>query len=276
MSANNKATSNSLCCKYILFACKKNDIVVQYDCMILASMQNEKVKMLKKLMTDKSLVFFDNPKLIQEAFSAGHNILYIIKKEGYVGKTDYGGEVVEVTENVFNAFKTTVNSQGLIGVVKFKELSPQKPQGNFLVLDELQDPGNVGTLLRSALGADFLDVYLLDSVKVNNDKVVRSSMGAVFKLRIYQMGKSQFLEEYKNWHIPLLVCDMNGKNIFTTKIPKPVGVVVGNEGSGVSNEIRNIATETVKITMHNNLESLNAGVSGSIVMYAIDNQHSVN
>lgn len=276
MSANNKATSNSLCCKYILFACKKNDIVVQYDCMILASMQNEKVKMLKKLMTDKSLVFFDNPKLIQEAFSAGHNILYIIKKEGYVGKTDYGGEVVEVTENVFNAFKTTVNSQGLIGVVKFKELSPQKPQGNFLVLDELQDPGNVGTLLRSALGADFLDVYLLDSVKVNNDKVVRSSMGAVFKLRIYQMGKSQFLEEYKNWHIPLLVCDMNGKNIFTTKIPKPVGVVVGNEGNGVSNEIRNIATETVKITMHNNLESLNAGVSGSIVMYAIDNQHSVN
>ena len=72
--------------------------------MILASMQNEKVKMLKKLMTDKSLVFFDNPKLIQEAYSAGHNILYIIKKEGYVGKTDYGGEVIEVTDNVFKAF----------------------------------------------------------------------------------------------------------------------------------------------------------------------------
>ena len=153
--------------------------------MILASMQNEKVKMLKKLMTDKSLVFFDNPKLIQEAYSAGHNILYIIKKEGYVGKTDYGGEVIEVTDNVFKAFSTTVNSQGLIGVVKFKDLNCQKPLGNFLVLDELQDPGNVGTLLRSALGANFLDVYLLDTVKVNNDKVVRSSMGAVFKLRIY-------------------------------------------------------------------------------------------
>lgn len=237
-------------------------------------MQNEKVKMLKKLMTDRSLVFFDNPKLIQEAYSAGHNILYIIKKEGYVGKTDYGGEVIEVTDNVFKAFSTTVNSQGLIGVVKFKDLNCQKPLGNFLVLDELQDPGNVGTLLRSALGANFLDVYLLDTVKVNNDKVVRSSMGAVFKLRIYQMKKSHFLEEFKNWHIPLLICDMGGKDIYKTKISCPVGIVVGNEGNGISNEIKEIATDIVKIPMHNNLESLNAGVSGSIIMYEIDNQNN--
>ncbi len=241
--------------------------------MILTSMQNEKVKMLKKLMADKSLVFFDNPKLIQEAYSAGHNILYIIKKEGYVGKTDYGGEVVEVTENVFNSFSTTVNSQGLIGVVKFKIEECQKPLGNFLVLDELQDPGNVGTLLRSALGANFLDIYLLDTVKVNNDKLIRSSMGAVFKLRIYQMRKTQFLEEYKSWHIPLLICDMNGEDIFKTNIACPVGIVVGNEGNGISKEMKSIATSVVKIPMHNNLESLNAGVSGSIIMYAIDNQN---
>ncbi len=239
--------------------------------MILASMQNEKIKMLKKLMADKSLMFFDNPKLIQEAFDAGHNIIYIIKKEGYVGKTDYGGEVVEVTENVFKNFSSTVNSQGLIGVVHFQEPNFKKPIGNFLVLDGLQDPGNVGTLLRSALGSNFLDVYLLDSVKITNSKVVRSSMGAIFKLNIYQLSKQTFLEQFKNWNIPLVVCDMNGQNVFDVNQWGNCGVVVGNEGNGVSQEIKNIATKTIKIPMSNNLESLNAGVSGSIVMFLINN-----
>lgn len=237
--------------------------------MILASMQNEKVKMLKKLMTDKSLVFFDNPKLVQEAFDAGHSIIFVIKKEGYVGKTDYGGEVVEVSQNVFNHFTSTVNSQGIIGVVRFNEKPFQKPKGNFLVLDGLQDPGNVGTLFRSALGANFLDVYLLDSVKANNDKVVRASMGAVFKLNIYQTTKQFFSEKFKTWGLPLLVCDMNGEDIFKTKFQSPLGVVVGNEGNGVSKEILKIANKVIKIPMQNGLESLNAGVCGSIVMYEI-------
>lgn len=241
--------------------------------MILASMQNEKVKMLKKLMADKSLVFFDNPKLVQEAFDAGHNILYVIKKEGYVGKTDYGGEVVEVAPNIFNHFSSTVTSQGLIGVVQFKQQPMQKPNGNFLVLDGLQDPGNVGTLLRSALGANFLDVYLLDCVKANNSKVVRSSMGAIFKLNIYQTSKQQFIEQYKTWGLPLYICNMQGNNLYTSKITMPAGVVVGNEGNGVSSQMLALATHNISIPMQNGLESLNAGVSGSIVMFYINNQN---
>lgn len=241
--------------------------------MVLASMQNEKVKMLKKLMTDKSLVFFDNPKLVQEAYSSGHKIMYVIKKEGFVGKTDYGGEVVEVSQNVFNAFSSTVNSQGLIGVVELKTPKLAPPKHCFLVLDGLQDPGNVGTLLRTALGADFLDVYLLDSVKVTNSKVVRSTMGALFKLNLYQTTKQEFLEQFKTWHLPLYVCDMNGENIYKTNpLAQIFGVAVGNEGNGISQEIKQIATHIVKIPMLNNLESLNAGVSGSIVMSFLNNQ----
>lgn len=237
--------------------------------MVIASTQNEKIKYLKKLMTDKSLVFFDNPKLVEEAFQAGHNILYIIKREDTPYKTDYGGEVVEVTQNIFNIFTNTQHSQGLIGVVRFKELPLNKPQGNFLVLDGLQDPGNVGTLIRSALGANFLDIYFLDSVKANNDKVVRASMGAIFKTKIYQTTRQEFISAFKNWNLKLLACDMNGTNIFEYQTKYPVGVVVGNEGNGLSDEIKSIATDIVKIPMQNGLESLNAGVSGSIVMYEI-------
>ena len=237
--------------------------------MVIASIQNEKIKYLKKLMNDKSLVFFDNPKLVEEAYKAGHNIVYIIKQEGLPYKTDYGGEVFEVTQNVFKTFSNTQHSQGLIGVVKFKELPLKKPKCNFLVLDGLQDPGNVGTLIRTALGANFLDIYLLDSVKANNDKVIRASMGAIFKTNIYQTSRQEFVSAFKNWGLKLLACDMHGKNIFDYTTNQAVGVVVGNEGNGLSDAITTLATDIVKIPMQNGLESLNAGVSGSIVMYEI-------
>lgn len=237
--------------------------------MVIASTQNEKIKYLKKLMTDKSLVFFDNPKLVDEAFNAGHKILYVIKQEGLPYKTDYGGEVVEVSKNVFKIFSDTEHSQGIIGVVKFKELKLTKPKACFLVLDGLQDPGNVGTLIRSALGANFLDIYLLDSVKATNPKVVRSSMGAIFKTNIYQTTKQEFLSTFSKWGKELLACDMFGENIFSVNITEPVGVVVGNEGNGLSDELKRASTKIVKIPMQNGLESLNAGVSGSLVMYQI-------
>lgn len=240
--------------------------------MIISSMQNPKVKELKKLMADKSLVFFDNPKLVEEAYMAGHQILYLIKKEGYASKTDYGGEVLEVSESVFKSFSSTQNSQGLIGVVKFSYLNLTSPKGNFLVLDGLQDPGNVGTLIRSALGANFLDIYLVDTAKANNEKVVRSSMGAIFKTKLHPCTKEQFISEFKKWNLPLITCDMNGENIYQTTVPNQIGIVIGNEGNGVSSEMFALATKTVKIPMQNGLESLNAGVAGSIIMYEIANK----
>ena len=237
-------------------------------------MQNPKVKELKKLMTDKSLVFFDNPKLVAEAYMAGHQIIYTIKKEGFSGKTDYGGEVIELSESVFKTFSSTLSSQGLIGVVKFNFKPLERPKGNFLVLDELQDPGNVGTLIRSALGANFLDIYLINTVKPNNDKVVRSSMGAVFKTNLYPCSKDEFISEFKKWNLPLAVCHMQGENLYKTTFPNQVGVLVGNEGNGVSEQMHKLSSKTISIPMQNNLESLNAGVSGSIVMFEINSQIS--
>ncbi len=254
------------------FLAKNYKIVYTKQSMIITSTQNPKIKELKKLMKDKSLIFFDNPKLIEEAVLSGNNLLYIIKKEGYVGKADYGGaELIDVDEKVFGAFCTTVNSQGIVGVVKLQNRVIQPPRGNFLVLDELQDPGNVGTLIRSALGANFLDIYLLNSVNISNEKLIRSSMGAIFKTRIYQVSKDEFISNYKKWNKPLYVCDMGGENIYKTTVSNDAGIVVGNEGNGVSNEINNISTGAISIPMQNGLESLNAGVSGSIIMYQISN-----
>lgn len=240
--------------------------------MILTSVHNPKIKELKKLMKDKSLVFFDNPKVLAEAISAGNKILYLIKKEGYAGKIDYGGEVIEVTENVFNQFTSTVTSQGIVGVVKLNKRELLKPSGNFLVLDGLQDPGNVGTLIRSALGANFLDIYLLNCVQVGNDKVIRASMGAVFKTRVYESSRDDFISQFSSWYKNLFACDMMGTNIYKKDFSNSDGIVIGNEGNGLSKLIKDICTGTISIPMQNNLESLNAGVSGSIIMYEITNK----
>ena len=222
-------------------------------------------------MNDKSLVFLDNPKLILEAKNSGNDVLYLIKNELYEGKTDYGGETVEVSKNVFKTFSSTESSQGLIGVVKLNPKSIAAPIGNFLVMDEIQDPGNAGTLIRSALGANFLDIYMLDSVKITNDKLLRASMGAIFKTRIYQITKQEFISNFKSWNKDLYICDMNGNSIYNEQHKTNIGIVVGNEGNGVSTELRNIANYSIKIPMQNGLESLNAGVSGSIIMYQIQN-----
>ena len=240
--------------------------------MIITSSQNEKIKEIKRLLTDKSHLFLDNPKVIEEAVNAGHTLEYIICNEKFSGKTDYGGELLVVSDNIFRTFSNTKTSQGIVGVIKYNSLSLQNPQSNYLVLDEVQDPGNVGTLLRSALGADFKEVYLVNSCRTTNDKVVRSSMGAVFKLKIYECEKKSFLTAFKNFKIPLYIADMNGKNIYTHKIHTPIGLVLGNEGNGVSSEFRKISKETLSIPMNSQLESLNVGVAGSVIMFQIKNK----
>lgn len=239
---------------------------------MITSKDNEKIKILKELKRDKDYLFLDNPKLTQEAFNAGYKIEFLIVCEEKKNEFDlekFGCEVIFVGNKLFEIFSSTINSQGIIAVVKNKERIFTPPNGNFLVLDNLQDPGNVGTLLRSAVGAGFEDVYIVDGVNALNDKLVRSSMGAIFKLNVFECEKNEFLAQIKNFKTPLYVCDMNGQNVFNFKAEKQFGLILGNEGNGVSNEMKKIATKTIAIPMKNNLESLNVAVAGSIVMFEL-------
>ena len=237
-----------------------------YNLVVITSTQNERIKNIKKLLKDREYLFLDNPKLIYEAINSGRNLEYLIVKESYSGKTDYGGEVIIVSENVFNIFSQTVNSQGIIGVLKLCKKTIDIPSGNFLILDEVQDPGNVGTLIRSALGANFKDVYLINCARIS-DKVVRSSMGAIFKVNVYECSKNEFINICKDKN--MFYADMNGENVYNKKFIKNIGIVIGNEGNGVSDEIKSICKGSISIPMANGLESLNASVAGSIIMYQI-------
>lgn len=248
--------------------------------MIITSKSNEKIKHVKKLIDDKDHFFLDSPKLIEEAIKANFAIKYFIyaenKNEKFKKIFDYvntcGSQLLKVSDNVFKSLSNTIWSQGIIGIVEKKELKFASPSGNYLILDEVQDPGNVGTLIRSALGAGFGDVYLINCASLSNDKVIRSTMGAVFNSRVYELSREEFIKNYQDFsNKNILIADICGENIFEEKITQPCGLVIGNEGNGVSNEIRNIATKTISIPMKNDLESLNAAVAGSIIMFQIQN-----
>jgi 23S rRNA (guanosine2251-2'-O)-methyltransferase len=95
-------------------------------------------------------------------------------------------------------------------------------------------------------------------------------MGAIFRARTYELTKDEFIDLYKEFKIKnLFITDMKGDNLFETKIKTPCGIVIGNEGNGVSKEMRELSNGTVSIPMVNNLESLNASVAGSIIMFKI-------
>lgn len=234
---------------------------------MITSVKNEQILELKKLKQQKDVLVLDNPKLTKEAIKEGYEVLCVLKTEDI--KESYNNEIV-VSDNVLKVFSNTITSQGIVAFIKFKHQLLRPPEGDFLILDNVQDPGNVGTLIRSAAGSNFKDVYLINCASVVNDKTVRSTMGAIFKCNVFELTYED-VNKIKSWNKNIYVADMNGENVFTCEFPKNVGVIIGNEGHGVSKYLREIATNTVKIPMQNNLESLNAAVSGSIIMYQISN-----
>lgn len=237
-----------------------------YNVCMITSVKNEQIKKLKQLKSQKDILCLDNPKLICEALNDGCEIICILKTENV--DMVFSDNDILVSENVLNIFTNTVTSQGVVAFIKYVSKQLKPPDGKFLILDNVQDPGNVGTLIRSAVGADFLDIYLINCASVCLDKTVRSTMGALFKCNIYQV-KEDFIDVLKGWQKEIYVADMNGQNLFCMNHNANVGVIIGNEGKGVSQKLRQVATTTISLPMKNNLESLNAAVSGSIIMYQI-------
>ncbi len=256
---------------------------------IMDKATNNLIKELKRIKKEGSLLFLDNIKIINDAISHGLKPKYILVEREELN--------IYNCDNVYKVDKTTIDQlsdsktpQGVVCVAEYLQHTVQKPKDNFLVVDGLQDPGNVGTLIRTAYACGFNEVFLIDSVKVTNSKLVRSSVGAIFLAKVYEMSRSEFVNFAKKNKLCLLKADMDGENIFTsltlgdcltnsaensncnqsTLKNNPIGVVIGNEGQGVSEEISKICSLSVKIPMQEGIESLNASVSGAIIMYEIN------
>lgn len=190
-----------------------------------------------------------------------------------VQASDY--ELVE--DEVFKRISDTMNPQGILAVVKKKELfikdmleAKSQDRKLFLILEDIQDPGNLGTIIRTAEGAGVSGVIMSEkTVDIYNPKVVRSTMGSIFRVPfIYVDNLADVADTLKKSGIKLYAAHLKGsRNYFKMDYSKPSAFLIGNEGNGLSHALAEKADALIKIPMFGQIESLNAASAATILMY---------
>lgn len=179
-----------------------------------------------------------------------------------------------VADNVFAQISETVTPQGMLGVVRMPKYTLEQiledDRQCFLLLDDLRDPGNLGTILRTSEGAGMSGViFSRESVDLFNPKVVRATMGAIFRVPyVYVEDLPETIRFMRQKGIGVYGTLMEGSRIYdTVDYTKPSGIVVGNEANGISAPVIDALTGRIRIPMQGKLESLNAAVAAAVVMY---------
>lgn len=180
-----------------------------------------------------------------------------------------------VSESVFKKISDTVTPQGIVTVIKTVDASIDDMTGGvnplIVVLENLQDPGNLGTILRTAEGAGADGIVLSrDSVDIYNPKVIRSTMGSVFRMKFaYVDDLHEAIRSMKSKGISVYAAalDETSESYDTKDYTKPSAILIGNEGNGLKEETIKAAGETVYIPMKGQVESLNASVAAAVIMY---------
>ena len=239
--------------------------------MLYQSLDNPKIKDLKKLHThkyreQKKMFLVEGEHLVLEAFQTGY------LKELLEENTEFSlpVETNYVTKSVLKELSHLDTPSSMIGVCMMKE--PTNEIGNhILVLDRIQDPGNMGTIIRSAVAFD-VDTILVseDSVDIYNSKVIRATQGLLFHIPIRVCHLKDQLLELKAKGYPIYVTKVDGgEDVRNITDQNQYVLVMGNEGSGVSQEIMEVATNYLYIPMNQKCESLNVGVATSILLFAL-------
>ena len=238
--------------------------------MEITSINNPKIKYWEKLKTKKyrelnEKFLVEDYHLVNEAIKCGMatEIITIDNDLQYNIPTYHVNEKIM---NLLSEQKTGCHIIAVCSVLPKKDITR-----NIIILDRLQDPGNMGTIIRSAVAFNFNTIVVSDdSVDVYNPKVIRASEGMIFHVNILRCHIGDFLKDLSSDYLKVTTDVNNGKNIKDLQSEK-WALVIGNEGSGVSSEIMNLCDEKVHINMSSVCESLNAGVSASILMYEVNN-----
>lgn len=240
--------------------------------MLITSASNQKVVLVKKLQDKKyrrrfKMYCIEGVRLYKEALRFGKHPVDVFVKQSLADKLTIDGATV-VEDNVFDKMSDTVSSQGLMAILNIEDVRPAKCN-RCLVLDSLQDPGNVGTLLRTACATGLDTVYLYKCVDVYSPKCVRSAMSAHFAINLVETDDFDTLKQHLS-NYRTVCADMGGTDISQfVRDQRPIALVLGNEGNGIGGYFDEICNDVVSLSMQNNIESLNVAVAGSILMYEL-------
>ena len=236
-------------------------------------LNNLNIKLIKKLKNKKyrrseGLFLVEGSKLCEEALNSSYTIKYTLTSNEF--KYNDFPNVCIVDGKILESISTVETAQDIICVCEIPTNTNSFPLGNSLILDGLQDPGNVGTLIRSAIAFNFEDIYFIDCPDIYSEKIVRASMGAIFKIKPHIISRDELIANKKNICDILLSAILNGKDLSEIHlISKRIGVIIGNEGNGVSKQLIDACDKTITLPMSGKIESLNASIAGSIIMFEI-------
>jgi TrmH family RNA methyltransferase len=182
-------------------------------------------------------------------------------------------DVEEVSTSVMESASEAESPQGILAVLNFNQL-PIPESANFILIpDQIRDPGNLGTLLRTAAAAGVHAVLIPpETTDAFAPKVMRSGMGAHFRLPIHIAGWDEIERQIKGMQV--YIADMDGRSCWETDLRQPLALIIGNEAEGASESAQKVASEKLGIPMIGNMESLNAGVAGSVLMFEVVRQRS--
>lgn len=244
--------------------------------MVITSRNNPLVRRVfslreKKFRREAGEYVAEGIKSVREAAASGAHIRLLVRAERVpVQDIAADGELV-VSDGVFEKLSEEVSPQGVLAVVETPDCTPAPPRSLALLLDGVSDPGNMGTVLRTADAAGYTDVYLRGCTDPFAPKSVRASMGGIFRVRLHIGGDEALRAALAG--VPLVCADMGGENVFRFTPPARFCLVVGNEANGVTEEVRAACAHTVRVPMRPVCESLNAGVSAGILMYLLRAEH---
>lgn len=237
--------------------------------MLIQSRSNPKVKALaalkeKKFRRERGEYLVEGVKMVSECVAAGCDVTCIACTEEYADR--FEGALV-LSRQVFEYVSDERTPQGVIASVKMPETLPVAPSGRCILMDGLQDPGNVGTIIRTANAAGYGEIYAINCADPFSPKCIRSTMSGIFFARVMTGSCSQVLDVLDG--VPLICADMDGVDMYKFNAPEKFCLCIGSEGSGLSEAVRSAAAYTVKIPMRATCESLNAAVSAGILMYSL-------
>jgi len=259
--------------------------------MTITSSHNPKIKLIRALAgrakerRENGAFLAEGVRLVEEAFSAGWNFKFVFYTDDMSQRgldlvqalTAKGVDVEPVVENVLQSVTETETPQGILAVLALDPPDSLQLPANpdfILIPDQIRDPGNLGTLLRTAAAAGVQAVLIPpETTDPFAPKVVRAGMGAHFRLPILSKTWNQLREQLDGMSVYL--SDAEGeKSCWEADFTRPTALVIGGEADGASAQARSLATEMICIPMPGKMESLNAGAAGAVLMYEVVRQRS--
>lgn len=257
---------------------------------MITSSQNPKLKLARALLSGRpkerreaGAFAAEGIRLLEEALAVDWPVRFILHADGVSPRgrellTSFksrGLDVEEVSSDLLQAISETITSQGVLAVLEERSLPLPDSFDFVLIPDQVRDPGNLGTLLRSAAAAGVQAVLLPPhTADAFAPKVVRSAMGAHFRLPILNMTWDEIHQTVDRARLRVHLADMEGQPCWKADLRAPLALVIGSEAEGATSEALALTGQRLSIPMPGGGESLNAGVAGSILLFEVVRQRS--